>query len=122
MAKILLAEDDLFLRDIYTEILKSEGFEVTSAIDGEETLLQIKKGGWDLVLLDVIMPKLTGVEVLKKLKGMKPRSLAKHIVFMSNTDDIKSLEEVVDMTDGHFLKSAITPGQLVDRIKNMLQK
>jgi CheY-like chemotaxis protein len=121
MTKILLAEDDLFLRDIYVETLDGEGFEVTAAIDGQQAFDAIILGGWDLVLLDVVMPKMNGVEVLKQLRDKSPKTLAKHIVFMTNSDINSELNEVMDMTDGFLLKSAYTPEQLVAQIKDFLK-
>ena len=122
MAKILLAEDDLFLRDIYTEVLGNEKFDVTVAVDGEEALKDILQGNWDLVLLDVVMPKLTGIQVLEHVKSQaKPNhTYAKHIIFMTNTDELKDAEGVKDMTDGYILKSSFTPDQLVEKIKQYL--
>jgi len=120
MAKILLAEDDLFLRDIYLEILADEGFDVTAAVDGSEALSKILEGGWDLVLLDVVMPKVTGIEVLQKIKDQSPKSLAKHIVLMTNSEEAKDVAEVVDMTDGFMLKSEFTPDKFVVEVKKYL--
>ena len=119
MAKILLAEDDLFLRDIYEEILKEE-FEVTVVSDGTQALEELKKGGWDLVLLDVIMPQMSGVDVLRAVKDSPPKTLAKHIVFMTNTDEAKELKDVKDFSDGYMLKSSFTPGQLLEKVKQYL--
>src|SRR5215469_5112050 len=115
MAKILLAEDDEFLRDIYHETLKDEGFDVTLATNGKEALEKIKEGGWDVVLLDVVMPIMNGVEVLHEVKENNPKSLAKHILFMTNSEYTKDLKDVIEMTDGYLLKSAFTPGQLVEK-------
>ncbi len=122
MTKILLAEDDLFLRDIYAEVLKEDGFSFELAVDGEEALQKIMLGGWDLVLLDIIMPKMSGIEVLKQLKDKNPLSFAKHIVFMTNSEETKELEEVSGMYDGYILKSAFTPGQLLEKVKQYLKK
>ncbi|MGH7204052.1 MAG: response regulator transcription factor, partial [Candidatus Levyibacteriota bacterium] len=122
MAKILLAEDDLFLRDVYLETLRGEGFDVTAAIDGQQAFDAISLGGWDLVLLDVVMPVMNGVDVLKKLRDKSPKKLAKHILFMTNSDINSELNEVMDLTDGFLLKSAYTPEQLVAQIKDILNK
>jgi CheY-like chemotaxis protein len=121
MAKILLAEDDLFLRDIYLEILKDEGYSVTPAVDGEQALMELKKGGWDLVLLDVVMPKMSGADVLRNMEKTKVSALAKHIVFMTNTDETKNIADVKDMTDGYLLKSSFDPEQLIKKIKEFLK-
>ena len=120
MAKILLAEDDLFIRDIYTEILQSEKYEVTPATDGEEALNLIKQGGWDIILLDMMMPKKTGLEVLSEVKALNNRSLTKHILIMTNNEETKELDEFKDMYDDYILKSAITPGELLTKVKHFL--
>jgi CheY-like chemotaxis protein len=121
MAKILLAEDDLFLRDVYTETFRDEGFDITTAVDGEEALQKLKEGNWDLVLLDVVMPKKSGIEVLKEIKVIPDKTYAKHIVFMTNSDEKKDLEEVLDMTDGFLLKTSYTPAELVEKVKEYLE-
>src|SRR6266568_6067600 len=121
MAKILLAEDDLFLRDIYAEVLKEERFSFELAVDGEEALQKIMLGGWDLVLLDIVMPKMTGIEVLKKLNNKNPHSLVKYIVFMTNSEETKELDEVSGLFDGYILKSSLTPGQLLEKVKQYLK-
>src|SRR6266480_5408596 len=96
MAKILLAEDNLFLRDIYTEILNSEGFSISVAVDGAEALQKISLGGWDLVLLDILMPKMSGIEVLNQLKNQNPHTFAKRSVFMTNNDESNELKGVIN--------------------------
>src|SRR6185436_8567399 len=70
--RILLADDDLYIRDIYLEILKSDGFDVDTAINGEEALEKLHQGGYDLVILDVMMPKLDGIGVLDGLQKNPP--------------------------------------------------
>lgn len=122
MAKILLAEDDLFLRDIYVETLRGEGYELAIAVDGQEAFDQISLGGWDLVLLDVVMPKMNGADVLKKLRDKEPKSLSRHIVFMTNSDINEELREVMDLTDGYLMKSSFTPKQFISEVKNYLEK
>lgn len=120
MMKILLAEDDLFLRDIYLEILKNENYEVTIAKDGNEALEKFKLGGWNLVLLDVIMPQMSGIDVLKNIEA--PNSLTQHILFMTNIDEAKSLSQVIDITDGYILKSSVSPDQFLEKIKEVLKQ
>ncbi len=122
MAKILLAEDDQFIRDIYTEVLKSAGFDTTTAIDGQDALTKIKKGGWDAVLIDNVMPVMTGVEVLKSLKKEEIHILAKYIILMTNTEETHELGDITGMYDNYVLKSAITPADLIARIKKGLEK
>ena len=81
--KILVLEDDQYTRDIYHDVLTEAGFEVTTAVDGEEGLVKIKEGGYNLILLDMMMPKVNGLEVLEKLKA-DPETKKIPIVMLTN--------------------------------------
>ena len=63
--KILLIEDDQLLREMYNELLTDEGLEVTACVDGEEGYNKAVEGGFDLVLLDIMLPKMDGLQDLK---------------------------------------------------------
>lgn len=115
--KILLVEDDMFLRDIYCETLTGAGFDISTASDGKEALEKIKQGGWDLVLLDVVLPGMTGIEIMHQVKTFLQKP-AKHILFLTNSDDTKELDAVLGFTDGYLLKSSFTPAQLIDKVKS----
>lgn len=115
--KILLVEDDEFIRDIYYEILSTTGYNVTNAINGQEAYDQIKKGTWDLVLLDVMMPVMTGIEVLKRLKEEKAKTNYKKLIFLTNIDDGEEINEIISLSDGYFLKSDLTPPILIEKVK-----
>lgn len=118
--KILLAEDDLFLREIYQEVLADEGFAVTVAVDGEDALSHIRQGGWDLVLLDDIMPKKSGIDVVEALTAQERQTLAKKIVFLTNIDNSTEIERLETLSNGHLLKSNMTPPELIKQIKKYL--
>jgi|SRR5579875_859178 len=118
--KILLAEDDLFLRDIYKETLSDAGFSVTIATTGNETRAKFQQGGWDLVLLDDIMPGSTGVEVLQRFKQEERHTLAKKIIFLTNIDEPSELKKFDSLSDGHLVKNELTPAELIEKIKEFL--
>jgi len=84
MAKILLVDDDSFIRELYEEILTGAGYQVEMAVDGKEGLEKISGGGYDLVLLDVMMPYLDGIGVLKKLEEEKTRGKNGPIILLTN--------------------------------------
>jgi two-component system OmpR family response regulator len=67
MAHILVVEDDQFLRDLYQELLTQEEYQVSTAEDGEQAAEALHKESYDLVLLDIMMPKKDGLTVLKEL-------------------------------------------------------
>lgn len=121
--KILVAEDDEFLRQLYADVLKGEGFQVTTAVDGEDALQKLSQGGWDLVLLDIIMPKLSGLEVAKKAKELpQPAIPNKSIIFLTNLDKGEEIKEALILGTGYLIKSQITPGDLVKEVKLYLEQ
>lgn len=82
--KILLVDDDLYIRDIYLEILQNEGFITDVAINGEEGLVKLQEGGYDLVILDIMMPKMDGIGVLDALQKNPPVSKNGPIILLTN--------------------------------------
>lgn len=120
--KILIVEDDEFLRELYAETLSGEGFAVETASDGEEGYGKMKQGGWDLVLLDIIMPKMNGLEVIKKVKAESPTPVSKSLVFLTNLDKDAEIKEALQYGDGYLIKSQITPGDMIREVKVYLNK
>lgn len=121
-AKILVVEDDPFLRELYEETLNGEGYNVDSAQDGEEALTKIKSGGWDLVLLDIILPKLDGIGIMRKIKTDPPVKPNKKIIFLTNLDKDDEIKEALKLGDGYIIKSQITPGDLIREVKVYLSQ
>ena len=74
MKKILLVEDDPFLIDIYQKKLKDSGFKVEVAEDGEKALEILKEKSFDLMLLDIVLPRIDGWKILEEIKKMKEAS------------------------------------------------
>ena len=118
--RILVVEDDLFLRELYTDILTSEGYQLESAADGEEALAKIKTGGYDLVLLDIIMPKMDGLEVMRQIQNSPPQNPNKCVVFLTNLDKDEEIKTALQLGNGYIIKSQITPGTLVEKVKGYL--
>lgn len=121
MAKILIVEDDQFIREIYEETLVSKGHTVVVALDGEDAYLKLKSEVFDLILLDIILPKLTGLEVAKKLLS-EGRNLKSSIIFSTNSDSGKDLQEALSLGAGYIIKSSLTPGDFYKRIDEFLNK
>lgn len=119
--KILVVEDDKFLRKVYESKLPKEGYNVVSAADGELGLAAIKKEMPDLVLLDLIMPKMTGFDVLEVVR--KDPILAKiPIIVLSNLgqeDDLTKAKALgaVDF----FIKSNFSIKEVVEKLKAYLK-
>jgi len=121
MQKILLVEDDKNARDLYQEILKSAGFEIETAIDGEDGLSKIKTGGYSLILLDVMLPKMDGLAVLAALKKEPPKTGNGPIVLLSNLAHDPVIKEALSLgAKDHITKSDVNPEQLIQKVKNLL--
>ena len=122
MAKILIVEDDQFLRELYCDVLKAEGYVIDIAIDGEEGLKKIKEGGYNLVLLDIILPKIDGLEIMRRIKTDPSALPNKCVVFLTNLDKEEEIKEALQLGNGYLIKSQITPGNLVQEVKTYLSK
>src|SRR3989344_4359795 len=121
--KILLVEDDQFTRELYEEVLKDAGFEVNSAVDGLDGLTKIKAGGWNLILLDVMMPKMDGLDVLRSLMNEPPQVKNGPIVLLTNLTNDPVIDTAYGLNaKGHLVKSDITPGELVEHVKKYTQE
>ena len=120
-SRILVVEDETFLRDLYVEILTDEGFEVEAAADGAEGLKKIQMGGYDLILLDIVLPKMDGIEILKNIKANPPQNKNGAIVMLTNLGQEAVISEGVSLgVRGHIIKSDYTPDKLIAEVKQLL--
>lgn len=118
--RILLVEDDPLLQKLYQDILKDEKINVDSAVDGETAFAKMKKGGYDLILLDIMIPKMTGIEVMKKLQTDKPDKINKKIVFLTNMDKGNDIDEVKKMGTEYLIKSNFNPEEFIQKVNSYL--
>ncbi len=116
-ARILIVEDEEYLRELYQEVLSDQGYFVDTAENGNEGLAKIQQGGWDLVMLDIILPGIDGISIMRQIKASPAKLPNKKIIFLTNLDKDKEMQEGLSLGDGYFIKSQITPGNLVDQIK-----
>lgn len=118
--RILVAEDDEAVQSAIQESLQRSGFEVELAPDGEEALAQVEKQMPDLLILDIGLPKLDGLSVLKRLKDQeKARGLP--ILVLSATD-IGQAEEALSLGADEFLTKPFSPSVLLDTVRRLLAK
>lgn len=121
--KVLLVEDDGTLRSLYTDLLESEGFKVDQAVEGEEGLTKLKNGGWDLVLLDVLLPGLEGPQILEKLAQAPPIKSNGPIVMLTNQDSSEVLNKCRDLgAAGAIIKSSVPTDQFIRHVRSYLAK
>lgn len=122
MAKILVVEDERVLNQAYELILKKEGHDVEVAFDGSEALKIFRQSKPDLVLLDLRLPKMSGVEFLNKLNPSKNFPDTSIIIF-SNYDDQKEIDAAFKSgAMRYILKAWSSPQDLVKVINETLSK
>ena len=120
MARILLAEDDRFLRKAAEATLRQRGFTVVTAVDGEEALRLARKDVPDLILLDLIMPKLQGFEVLRALK-QDPATAHIPVIVLSNLGQARDVQQTMEGgAVAYFVKASISLQDLVSRVEELL--
>lgn len=119
MKKLLIAEDDFFIRDIYNQVFSMAGYTIELAVDGEDALKKIKAQAtpYDMILLDIMMPKVTGLDVLRQLRTMSAPVKETSVFILSNLGQQNIIEEAFKIgMDGYIIKSQMTPQQIVDEI------
>ena len=119
---ILLVDDDPLIIRMYQNKLSKEGYTVKTAFNGEEALIQVMKEKPDLILLDIMMPKMNGVETLKALKGEPKTEMIPVIILTNlgdNPEDIKNAKEFGALD--YLVKSEITLKELSERVKRVIE-
>ncbi len=118
---ILVVEDDTFTRELYDEVLKAAGYNVEIAADGEQGLVKAKAGGFDLILVDIMMPKLDGLGVLAELKKTPPQKPNGAIVMLTNLSHDPVVNQAMSLgAKACLVKIDLDPGQLVEKVKTFL--
>jgi DNA-binding response OmpR family regulator len=121
MAKILLVEDDISLRDVYYARLQAEGFELAVASNGEEALAAAVKERPDLILLDVMMPRISGFDVLDIIRTT-PEIAHTRVIMMTALGSPEDRERGEKLgVDRYLVKSQVTLEDVVATIKKVLE-
>jgi CheY-like chemotaxis protein len=120
-ARILVIEDDKFLRKACEVSLTKRGFTVLTAVDGEEGVQQAREGSPDLILLDMLMPKMTGIETLVVLKqDEQTRNIP--VVILSNSSIEADVQKASALgAVGYLVKAALSLRELGDRVVGFLE-
>jgi len=121
--RVLIVDDDGDFCDFYKRILEEEGYEVEVAGDGHEGLAKALAGGYRLILLDIRMPGMDGMEVLKQLhEGVPKRENGKVVMMTSYADSDMSTGARMMGAAGYVMKvSGADPGQFVKMVKGYLE-
>lgn len=119
-AHILIVEDDTFLSNIYKTKFEFEGFKVTTAENGEIGLAEAKKKQPDLMLLDILMPKLDGFGVLEALKKDKSIS-AIPVILLTNLGQKDDIQKGLELgAKDYIIKAHFKPSEVVETVRKVL--
>jgi len=117
---ILIVEDDVFLADLYKTKFALEGFKVNVAYDGEKGLEMAVKNLPDIILLDLVLPKMSGFDVLKEVKG-NAKSKSIPVILLTNLSQKADVEKGLKLgADDYLIKAHFMPSEVVDKIKKLV--
>lgn len=117
---ILVVEDEAYIRGPYVEVLKGAGYQVTEAEDGEEALDKMSTDIYDLILLDILLPKMDALQVLKKLTSKQAVPKAP-IIILTNLANDPVIKELMKLgVSSYLLKVDTNPGQLLEKARKIL--
>lgn len=113
--KVLVIEDELFISELYVRALTAAGYDTKVILDGQEALKEAQTNAYDIILLDLMLPNLTGNEVLHKLrdKQFTPELKAKVIVTTNLELAQENRSAIEAQADGYIVKAEVTPKELV---------
>ena len=122
MPKILIVEDDPFLSEMYTTKLVQENFEVDLAVDGKEAIKKAREMKPDLILADIVLPKMDGFEVLAEIKkDIELRNI--QIIALTNLGQKEEVEKGLKLgADDYIVKAHFTPTEVINKIKQVIKK
>lgn len=120
--RILLVEDEEFIRDLYTGELTKNGLQVDSVGTGKEALEKLAQNKYDLLLLDIMLPDTNGLEILKQVK-QNPATKALKTILLTNLGQDVIIKQGFELgADKYLIKMAYNPDQIVSEVKSFLEE
>jgi two-component system response regulator VicR len=117
--KILVVDDEKSVVDLYRKLLLREGYEVVEAYDGEEALQKVSSENPDIVILDLIMPKLNGFEVLREIR-LKYRDKWIPVIIVSGNTELKTVKKSYDLEADHYLTKPVDVQRVLSGLQTMV--
>ena len=120
--KILIVEDDNFVAEVYSTKLMEMGYEIMVAQNGEEGLVSLKNNKIDLILLDIIMPVMGGIEMLEVMKKNEEWKKIP-VILLTNVGEKESIQKVQEMgVKNYLIKSHFTPAEVIEKIETVFKE
>ncbi|MFW5884879.1 MAG: response regulator transcription factor [Patescibacteria group bacterium] len=117
--KILLVEDEVTMRETLQDVFEEAGLEVDAASDGKEGLEKIKENKYNLVLLDLILPKKNGFEVLEEVKREKIKA---PVLLLTNLSGMEDVQKALALgAKSYLVKSDYKPKEILEKVKENLE-
>lgn len=117
--KILLVEDEKFISDLYSHQLTKAGYQVTAALDGTSGLASLEKDTFDLLLLDIMLPGINGLELLREWRKKHADNKMPVLLLTNLGQDAVIKEGFALGVQGYLIKASYTPDQVVTEIQNV---
>lgn len=119
--KVLFIEDEHFIGELYVRALTKAGYDVRIVVDGQEGLNQAQTDAYDIVLLDMMVPTITGFEILRRLRGPDvPKQIKAKIIITTNLEQSEEgRADIEKQADGYIIKAEVTPRQLVEFLNQL---
>ena len=120
--RVLVIEDERFISELYTRALQNAGYEVATVGDGEVALREAVNNRYDVILLDIMLPTMNGVDLLYKMKSehVQPPMTAKIIITTNMDQKEETRAKIESMADGYLIKAELTPKELVTYVNQVL--
>lgn len=114
--KVLIIEDEHFIGELYVRALAKAGYDVAVIIDGEEGLKAAQTDQYDIILLDIMIPTITGIELLRRLRDPQiSKPIHSKIIITTNLEQSEEgRAQIESQADGYVIKAEMTPRQLVE--------
>lgn len=123
MPKILLVEDDDRLLQLYRQLLESDGYEVEVCNNGNEASARMTKGGYDLVLLDIMLPGKDGLKILEELESMTLEKPNRAIILLTNLAQNETIDRALkNKINGYIIKSRYSPEEFLLKVRTTIEE
>ena len=117
---LLIVEVDAFISDMYARALIKSGYKVDFAKNGKEGLEKAQSGDYQLILLDIMMPEMTGIEFLRAFKEASVKNKPKIVILTNLAQDETSREALKAQADGYLIKADVVPSKLLQIVNQLL--